>query len=208
MQNDKLRLIKQMPHMLPAVIAIEHGIRGHVSAPSAASAGSAQAIGEAYRLIKDGYMDWVLVGGLDFNCDQNAIPGMDAFGAVSKTFNDNPEHACRPFDKKRAGTILADGGAMILLESLEKAEERSCTNIYAEVAGFAQTSDAFHALRPTDTGVGLIKAIQTVMTQSGLQPKDIDMFNCHATSTPKGDQSEAKCIKSILGCTDITKMSA
>lgn len=76
-----------MPHMVAAIISIEHGIKGHVSAPNAASAGSAAALGEAYRLIRDGYMDRVLVGGLDFNCDQNVLPGMEAFGAVTTNFN-------------------------------------------------------------------------------------------------------------------------
>ena len=103
--------------MTAAVVAIDHGIKGYISAPSGASGGSAQAIGEAWRLIRDGYMDQVLVGGLDFNCDDNVIGGMDAFGAVCKTFNDSPDQACRPFDSKRAGTVLADGGALILLES-------------------------------------------------------------------------------------------
>lgn len=76
-----------MPHMVAAIISIEHGIKGHVSAPNAASAGSAAALGEAYWLIRDGYMDRVLVGGLDFNCDQNVLPGMEAFGAVTTNFN-------------------------------------------------------------------------------------------------------------------------
>lgn len=76
--------------MVCAVVSIEHGIKGHLSAPNASSAGSAAALGEAYRLIRDGYMDRVLVGGLDFNCDQNVLPGMDAFSAVTSSFNTNP----------------------------------------------------------------------------------------------------------------------
>lgn len=105
-------------------------------------------------------MDTILVGGVDFNCDHNAIDGMDSFSALAKTFNDNPDAAMRPFDKQRAGTVLADGGGMILLEALECAQKRGAPQIYGEVAGFGQTSDAYHALRPTDQGVGLIKAMQ------------------------------------------------
>lgn len=145
--------------MVAAILSIEHGIKGHLSAPNASSAGSAVAIGEAYRLIRDGYMDRVLVGGLDYNCDQNVLPGMDAFGAVCSTSNDSPQDACRPFDESRAGTVLSDGGGMILLESLEVATQRKAAKIYGEIVGFGMASDAYHALRPTESGVGLIKAI-------------------------------------------------
>ncbi len=157
--EGKLALIKQMPHMMSALVATEFGIRGYVGATSVASAASTVAIGEAFRLIKDGYMDIVLVGGLDYNCDGGVIDGMNAFGAVTTSFNADPEAACRPFDVRRSGTVLSDGGGMILLESLESAKSRKAKNIYAEISGFGITCDAYHILRPTDTGVGLIKAI-------------------------------------------------
>jgi len=145
--------------MMSALVATEYGIRGHVSAPSAASAASTVAIGEAFRLIRDGYMDTMLVGGIDYNCDGSVISGMDAFGALTTSFNNDPEAACRPFDNKRSGTVLSDGGGMIVLESLEIAKKRKARNIYAEICGFGMTCDAHHILRPTDSGVGLIKAI-------------------------------------------------
>ena len=169
--------------MVSALVAIEHGIKGHVSAPGCTSAGSALALGEAYRLIKHGYMDRVLVGGLDFNCDQNVIPGMDAFGALCTTFNDSPAEACRPFDLRRAGTVLSDGGGMIMLESLESAIQRNAKKIYAEIAGYGMTCDAYHALKQTESGEGLIKAVQSALFEAGLSPFQIDAFNCHATST-------------------------
>lgn len=111
-------------------------------------------------------MDKVLVGGLDFNCSENVIGGMDDFGAVTRSFNDKPEEACRPFDQGRSGTVLSDGGALLLLESQDSIK-RSCT-VYGEITGFGQTSDAFHALRPTDSGIGLTMAIRTALQQAGL----------------------------------------
>jgi 3-oxoacyl-(acyl-carrier-protein) synthase len=110
-----------MPHIVSAVVAVENQIRGQVGATSGASAASSIAIGEAYRLIRDGYVDRVLVGGVDFNCDGDVISGMDSFGAVTQASNNDPEGSCRPFDLKRAGTVLSDGGGMLLLESLESA---------------------------------------------------------------------------------------
>jgi 3-oxoacyl-(acyl-carrier-protein) synthase len=80
-------------------------------------------------------MDRMLVGGVDFNCDFNCLPGMEAFGALCTTFNDAPEEACRPFDEKRAGTVLSDGGGLILLESLECAKKRNA-RVYSEISGY------------------------------------------------------------------------
>ena len=87
--------------------------------------------------------------------------------------------------------MLSDGGGLILLENLKSAKDRNAKTIYAEVVGYGQTCDAYHILRPTETGVGLIKAIQNALVEANLVPEQIDAFNCHATSTPKGDLSEA-----------------
>lgn len=99
----------------------------------------------------------------------------------------------------RSGTVLSDGGACLFLESEESAMQRGASQVYGEMAGFHMTCDAFHVLRPTDTGIGLISAIQEALIEAGITPNDISAFNCHATSTPVGDKSEASCIASILG---------
>lgn len=125
-----------MPHIVASMIGIDYDIRGHVAATCGASVSGAMAIGEAYRLIRDGYMDRIIVGGVDLNCNQNVLPGMDSFGALCADSNDHPEKALKPFDRKRSGTCLSDGGAMILLESLESAEKRKAKKIYCEVAGY------------------------------------------------------------------------
>ena len=97
-----------MPHIVSAVVAVENQIRGQVGATSGASAASSIAIGEAYRLIRDGYVDRVLVGGVDFNCDGDVISGMDSFGAVTQASNNDPEGSCRPFDCIFLGERLAE----------------------------------------------------------------------------------------------------
>ena len=144
-------------------------------------------------------MDRIVVGGLDYSVNENAIGGMDSFKALTRKHNDCPDQAMRPFDKKRSGTVLSDGGALLMLESEEAALKRGATSIYGEVAGFGMTCDAFHILRPTDKGTGLISAIQEALLEAHVTPKEISAFNCHATSTPVGDLSEAKCITSLLG---------
>lgn len=203
--GGKLRLIKQMNHMISAQIAMEYGIKGHVSGSSMASAGGAIAIGEAFRLVKHGYADRILVGGLDYNVHENCISGMNAFGALTKKNNETPESAMMPFDRQRSGTVVSDGGALLLIESEESASKRGVSQIYGEVAGFHMNCDAYHALRPTDSGVGLISSIQEAMIEAGVIPRDISAFNCHATSTPVGDASETKCIRSILATADQAK---
>lgn len=187
-----------MPHVVASLISLDYGIRGYVAAAGGASVAGAIAIGDAYRLIRDGYMDRVLVGGLDYNCNQNVLPGMDAFGALCTTFNEKPEEACMPFDKKRAGTVLSDGGAMIMLESFEHAKARKARQIYCEVAGFGQTNDAFNILQPYPDGLGIVGAMHNCMKEGNLHPSQLSLFNCHARSTSVGDKAEALAIKSML----------
>lgn len=120
----KLRLIKQMPHVVSSAIAMDYEIRGTTGSPAGASVGGMMAIGQAYRLIRDGYMDRMLVGGLDFNCNHNVLPGMDNFGALCRDYNHDPQNAGKPFDVNRSGTILSDGGAFLMLETEEAALKR------------------------------------------------------------------------------------
>ena len=198
-EAGKLRLIKEMNHIVPAQAAMAYGFKGHVGMTTMASAGGGIAIGEAFRLIKHGYMDRMVVGGFDYNVNENVMEGMDAFKALTRTQNDTPDEAMRPFDKKRSGTVLSDGGACLFLETEESAERRGVSQVYGEVAGYHMTCDAYHVLRPTDSGIGLISAIQEALIEAGVAPQHVSAFNCHATSTPVGDKSEASCIASILG---------
>jgi 3-oxoacyl-(acyl-carrier-protein) synthase len=201
----KLRLIKQMPHVVSSVLALDYEIRGHTGSTSGASVGSMMAIGAAYRLIRDNYMDRVLVGGLDFNCNQNVLPGMDAFGALCRDHNDDPKNAAKPFDKNRTGTVLSDGGAMILLESERVANARGAPQIYGEVCGYGQTNDAHHIMKPWDDGVGILAAALGAMQEENLHPSQLDAVNCHARSTVSGDGSEAHCLHALFSCGEAVK---
>jgi 3-oxoacyl-[acyl-carrier-protein] synthase II len=158
MKPNKLRLLATMNHMVPALLAIDYQITGHLSSTSMASASGGIAIGEAFRLIKHGYQDLMIAGGLDFNLNRHFFEGMELFGANCNKFNDDPTHASMPYDKKRAGPVMADGGGVLILESLDSALERGA-KIYCEIGGFSMNTDAFHILRPSDNGIGLFKAM-------------------------------------------------
>lgn len=127
---------------------------------------------------------------------------MDDLGALAtrEEFLEYPEDAVRPFDMERGGTVLSDGGAAIVLQS-EKFQKLTGDRVYCETAGFGQTCDANHILRPTEEGIGLQRAIREALEEAGLDvEKDkIDLFNCHATSTPLGDASEAEAIFKLIG---------
>eukprot|EP00347_Sterkiella_histriomuscorum_P013040 403366246 len=200
--NDKLRLLKTMNHMVPSLLAIQHQLKGPVSAVSMASSSGTIAIGESYRLIKHGHSDVVITGGVDFNLNRHFFEGMELFGANCNQFNDKPELASMPFDKKRSGPIMSDGGGALILETLESALERNA-QIYCEIVGYSQNTDAFHILRPTDKGEGLLNAILQALIEAQITPNMIDHINSHATSTPAGDLSEAECHKHLLGIEDI-----
>lgn len=165
------------------------------------------ALGQAYQLIRDGHQDAVVVAGLDFNVNANVAGGMEAFGALCshEDFLEEPEEMLRPFDIDRSGTVLADGGsALVLVSDKFRREALDNERVYCEVGGFGQTCDAHHVLRPTDDGVGLQQAMLMALQDAGVDIEKggdencIDLINCHATSTPKGDASEAEAIRLLL----------
>lgn len=125
--------------------------------------------------------------------------------ALSRTHNHDPKNAARPFDVERDGTILSDGGAMILLETEEAALKRNAPQIYGEVSGYGQTNDAYHILKPHDNGLGILAAIIESMKEADIHPSQIDAVNCHARSTVSGDNSEAYCLHSLWSCGNAVK---
>ena len=163
------------------------------------------ALQEAYHLIKHGTQEAVIVGGLDYNVNPNVIGGMEAFGAlcVSEEFMDDPEECMRPFDSDRCGTVIADGGSAMVLVS-EDLHSKIGGTVYAELAGCCQVNDAHHLLRPIDNGQGLYDAMSAALIEAGIDLSKggdencVDLFSCHATSTPKGDAAEADAIRRLL----------
>ena len=141
-EGEKLRLIKEMPHIVPSIVAMKHNLRGHISAPSLSSGAGLSALDQAYNLIKDGHQDAVIVGGLDFNVNRNVIGGMEAFGALTtrEDFMEFPEDGARPFDPERSGTVISDGGAAMVLASEKfwksNSSSENIEEIYCEISGF------------------------------------------------------------------------
>ncbi len=179
------------------LVAIEHGLKGPNYAVISACASGLHSIGNAMRLIQYGDVDVMLAGGAEAAVSPISIAGFAALHALSKR-NDDPATASRPFDKDRDGFIMAEGGAVLVLESYEHAMKRGA-RIYAEVSGFGQTCDAFHMTAPADTAEGSTRAMTDAMKDAKVNASDIHYINAHGTSTPMNDRIETLAIKQALG---------
>ncbi len=193
------------PFFIPAVItnlaagqvSIAMGLRGPNYSLTSACASGVHAIGDAVRYIRDGLMDVMLAGGAESTVCPMAIGGFASMRALS-TRNDAPEKASRPWDKDRDGFVLAEGAAILCIESLEHAEKRGA-NILCEITGYGVSSDAYHMTSPAPEGAGAFLAMEQCLRDSGLQASDIQYVNAHGTSTPMGDGLESAAIKRLLG---------
>jgi len=174
--------------MAASYAAQKLGIKGHCLGISNACASGTNAIGEAYRLIKNGYSNIMLAGGAEAPICRFCVEGYGISGALSAL---NSPSASRPFDKKRDGFVLAEGACIMALENYESAVKRNA-NIYAEIAGCGNTTDAFHITKPDDSGE--TSAILAALKEAEILPENIDYINAHGTSTPLGDKTEAKAI--------------
>ncbi len=179
------------------LVAIEHGLKGPNYAVVSACASGLHSIGNALRIIQHGEADMMLAGGSEAAVSPISIAGFSALHALSRR-NDDPATASRPFDKDRDGFIMAEGGAVLVLESYEHARQRGA-KIYAEVAGFGQTCDAFHMTAPSENAEGSTRALTDAMRDAGVNAADIDYINAHGTSTPMNDPIETLAIKQALG---------
>ena len=174
------------------------GIRGAAHTVLTACASGTDALGFALDRIRSGRADVVLSGGSEGTITIFGIGGFCQLKALSTGFNDTPEKACRPFDKKRDGFIMSEGSGILILEELEHAKKRGA-KIYAELAGYGATADAHHLTAPSPDGEGAARAIQLAVSDAGLKLTDIDYINAHGTSTPTNDPVEAAAIKSAFG---------
>ncbi len=178
-------------------IAMRFGLRGPNYVTTSACASSAHAIGSAYYAIMRGDADIMITGGSEAAVTPTSIAGFINIQALSR-HNDEPEKACRPFDRKRDGFVISEGAGSIILEELEHARKRSAT-IIAEITGAGFTADAYHITAPHPDGVGAARAIELAIEHSGMQKDDVDYINCHCPSTPAGDPAENKAIKRVFG---------
>jgi 3-oxoacyl-[acyl-carrier-protein] synthase II len=187
-----------MPSIATAAIAINWNLKGYQSTPVAACATGSIAVGEAYEMIKSGRMKMMLAGGAESTLTPFPMWSIDVLGALSKEQED-AHKACCPFSKERSGFILAEGGAVICLESREHALQRNAL-ILGEIVGYANHSDAYVNLTaPAPDLTGRITTITQALKQAGLSPDRIDYINAHGTSTPMNDANETEVLKQVFG---------
>jgi 3-oxoacyl-[acyl-carrier-protein] synthase II len=185
------------PNMASCQVAINLGVRGPAMTSVAACAAGVFSFVEAKRLIDLEETDVVIAGGSEANIIPISVAAMANMRALS-TRNDEPEKACRPFDKDRDGFVYGEGAAAFVIESLEHAQDRGA-RIYAELAGGALTSDAYHITAPNPSGESAARAISRALSRSGLTPEDVDLIIAHGTGTPLNDAAETTAIKRALG---------
>lgn len=178
-------------------ISIRYGLKGPNYATTSACATSSHAIADALMLIQRGDADVMFTGGSEAAISPMGVAGFNAMKALS-TRNDEPEKACRPFDAKRDGFIMGEGGCLLILEELEHARKRGA-KIYAELAGIGLTADAYHITAPAPGGEGAIRSMRLCINDAGLTPNDVEYINAHGTSTPYNDKSETEAIKAVFG---------
>jgi len=186
-----------LPDTAPGQIAIQFGLKGPNMTIVTACASSANAIGEATETVRRGAADAILTGGAEAGIVPLAMAGFNVMGAISRR-NDAPQKASRPFDLNRDGFVPGEGGAALVLESLDHARARGA-HIYAEVLGYGASADAYHITAPQESGEGAAAAMRAALAQSGLEPKDIGYLNAHGTSTQLNDKSETAAIKQVFG---------
>jgi 3-oxoacyl-[acyl-carrier-protein] synthase II len=185
------------PNMASCQVAINLGVRGPAITSAAACAAGIFAFIEAKRLIDLGEAEVVITGGAEANIIPISLAAMANMRALS-TRNDEPERACRPFDRDRDGFVYGEGAAAMVIETLEHAQARGAP-IYAELGGGAVTSDAYHITAPDPTGEAAARAIERALSRSGLLPEDLDCVVAHGTGTPLNDAAETAAIKRALG---------
>ena len=173
-------------------VAIDLGLKGESMSIVTACASSTHAIGEAYKSIKHGYEDVIVVGGTEASICEVGIAGFENMKALS--FETDPKKASTPFDKNRNGFVMGEGAGILVLEELGHALNRGA-HIYAEVAGFGSTTDAYHITSPDPSGEGASKCMIRALKDAKMKKEEIDYINAHGTSTPLNDKTETKAIK-------------
>lgn len=186
-----------IPNMPSGHISMRFNAKGPNLALSTACAAGTHAVGEAFRSIAYGDCDVAITGGTESVVCPLAVGGFSSMKALS-TRNDDPERASRPFDRDRDGFVIAEGAGIIILEALEHALGRGAV-IYAEMAGYGQTSDAYHVAAPPENGEGGARCMQMALRDAGMNPEDIEYINAHGTSTPLNDKCETIAIRSVFG---------
>ena len=193
------------PFMVPMMIAnmaagltaIHTGAKGPNSCAVTACAAGSNAIGDAFRIVQNGYAQAMICGGTEAAITPLSFAGFASARALS-TRNDDPDHASRPFDKDRDGFVMGEGAGILILEELEHALSRGA-RIYAEMVGYGMTCDAYHMTAPAPGGAGAARSMELALKDAGVTPADVSYVNAHGTSTPANDPTETAAIKTALG---------
>ncbi len=184
-------------NMASGQVSIRYGAKGPNQAACTACATGTHAIGEAYEIIKRGDADVMIAGGCEGVIAPLCVGGFSAMRALS-TRNDEPERASRPFDAGRDGFVISEGAGIVILEEVGHAVRRHA-RIYAEVAGYGVSGDAYHVSAPSEDGDGPIRVMRRAIRDAGIEPSAVDYVNAHGTSTPQGDAVETRAIKAVFG---------
>ncbi len=186
---------KIMPNAAAAHIGIQLGIEGPSATPALACACGTDAVGLGYDLIRRGDADVVICGAAEATITPVIVAGFIAMRAMSRN-NDDPEGACRPYDKDHAGFVIGEGGAVVVLESAESVERRS-TEPYAKITGVGRTTDAYNIADPDPEGRGILRAMQLALKEAGLTGEEVGYINPHGTGTAAGDGPESLAMQWI-----------
>ncbi len=196
---------KAIINMVAGQVSIKFGLKGPNLSVVSACATGAHSIGEAARMIQHGDADVMVAGGAEAAVGKIGVAGFNAMKALS-TRNDDPAGASRPWDKGRDGFIMAEGAGILILEDYEHACARGA-KIYAEVAGYGMSGDAYHITAPAEGGEGGLRAMKAALKDAGLNPTDVDYINAHGTSTGLGDLGELAAVKELFGNAPVSMSS-
>ena len=178
-------------------VSIRFGAKGPNSATCTACSASAHAIGDAFEIIRRGDAEVMVAGGSEAAITPMGVGGFAAMRALS-TRNDEPERACRPFDRDRDGFIMGEGSGVVILENLDRALARG-SRIYCELVGYGMSADAHHMTAPSEDGAGAVRVMRNAIRSAGVEPSAVDYVNAHGTSTPHNDRIETIAIKTCFG---------
>ncbi|WP_077325076.1 beta-ketoacyl-ACP synthase II [Virgibacillus siamensis] len=185
-----------IPDMAAGQVSIQLGAKGINSCTTTACASGASSIGDAFKAIRRGQVDYMIAGGAEAPISNMAFAGFCSAKALS--VNEDPKKASRPFDKNRDGFVMGEGSGILILETIESAEARGA-HIYAEIIGYGATGDAYHITAPAENGEGAARAMQQAIDDADIPVTDVDYLNAHGTSTQLNEKFETMAIKTVFG---------